>query len=319
MRAIGYIWVSTEKQATEGISLDAQKIRLQAHCIAMDIELIDSVIDDGYSAKSIERPGLQRALSALTGRQADALVVVKLDRLTRNLRDFAYLIDSYFGEGRPWSLLSVSDAIDTRSASGKLNLNVVMSVSQWERETISERTKEALVELRRQGVPLGQPPYGWRHSQKVDESGRRILASDPDEQHGIRRICELYDADMYINDICRILEGEGIPTRRNRWHRQTVYQVLSRAGYEDLEGRERKSAPSRREKALALGPVIRDKGVCAWRATQLRAQGLSMRQIGAELLAEHYLPPRSDLWHAGSVFDLLRMVPTPPSRTGEPI
>ena len=213
----------------------------------------------------------------------------------------------------------MSDAIDTRSASGKLSLNVIMSVSQWERETVSERTKEALAELRRQGVPLGQPPYGWRHSQKVDESGRRILAEDPDEQRGIHRICELYDADLYINDICRILEGEGIPTRRNRWHRQTIYQVLARAGYEDLEGRERKSVPSRREKDLVLGPVVRDKGICAWRATQLRAQGLSMRQIGAQLLAERYLPPRGDLWHAGSIFDLLRMVPTPPKRADETI
>jgi len=129
VRTINYIRVSTEKQATEGISLDAQKIRLQAHCIAVDIDLADIIIDDGYSAKSLDRPSLHRALSALTARQADALVVVKLDRLTRSLRDFVYLIDSYFGEGRPWSLLSVSDAIDTRSASGKLNLNVVMSVS----------------------------------------------------------------------------------------------------------------------------------------------------------------------------------------------
>jgi DNA invertase Pin-like site-specific DNA recombinase len=58
MRAIGYIRVSTEKQATEGISLDAQKIRLQAHCIAVDIDLFDIATDDGYSAKSLDRPGL---------------------------------------------------------------------------------------------------------------------------------------------------------------------------------------------------------------------------------------------------------------------
>lgn len=90
VRAIGYIRVSTEKQAAEGISLDAQKIRLQAHCIAVDIDLADIVIDDGYSAKSLERPGLQRALSVLTSRQADALVVVKLDRLTRSGRGGQY-------------------------------------------------------------------------------------------------------------------------------------------------------------------------------------------------------------------------------------
>lgn len=272
--------------------------------------MIDIVIDEGFSAKSLERPGLKRALAMLTTGQADALVVVKLDRLTRNVRDFAYLVDSYFCDGRPWSLLSVSDAIDTRSASGKLNLNVIMSVAQWERETISERTKEAMDELRRQGVQTGRPPYGWRYSQQTDEHGRRQIEEDPEEQHGIRRLCELYDADLYIKDICEILEAEGIPSRRQAWHRRTIYRVLERAGYEDPEGRVRKSGQSRKQKEHALGAVVRDKGLCAWRAAQLRAQGLSLRQIGEALLAERYLPPRGDIWHAGSVLDLLRMAPT---------
>ena len=100
IRALGYIRVSTEKQAAKGISLDAQWIRLHAHCIAVDIDLVGILADEGQSAKSLDRPGLKRALAWLTAGQADVLVVVKLDRLTRNMRDFAYLVDTYFADWR---------------------------------------------------------------------------------------------------------------------------------------------------------------------------------------------------------------------------
>ena len=89
LRAIGYVRVSTDQQAQEGVSLQAQETRIRAHCISQELELIDLIIDDGYSAKSLERPGIQRALRLLTAGKADAIVVVKLDRLTRSVRTWA--------------------------------------------------------------------------------------------------------------------------------------------------------------------------------------------------------------------------------------
>jgi hypothetical protein len=109
------------------------------------------------------------------------------------------------------------------------------------------------------------------------------------------------------------LEGEGIPSRKTMWHRATIYRILRRAGYKDPDGRSRKSGPSKRQRDAALAPAVRDKGLAAWRAAQLRAQGLTLRKIGAQLRAEGYCPPRSDIWHAASVLDLLRLVPTPPT------
>ena len=144
VRAIGYVRVSTEQQSVEGVSLDAQKIKLAAHCTAQDIHLVEIIADEGVSAKSIDRSGLQRALKMLRNGQAQALVVVKLDRLTRSVKDLGFLCENYFSEGKPWSLLSVTDSIDTRSASGKLILNVLTSVAQWERLSlihISEPTR----------------------------------------------------------------------------------------------------------------------------------------------------------------------------------
>ena len=82
----GYVRVSTEQQAGEGVSLDAQRIKLQAYAVAMDLELVDVFEDAGLSAKSLRRPGLQSALALLEDGKAAGLVVVKLDRLTRSVR-----------------------------------------------------------------------------------------------------------------------------------------------------------------------------------------------------------------------------------------
>jgi DNA invertase Pin-like site-specific DNA recombinase len=181
--------------------------------------------------------------------KADAIVVLKLDRLTRSVKDLGYLGDTYFREGLPFYLLAVCDAIDTRSAGGKLILNVLMSVAQWEREAISERTPEAMAELKRQGVSIGGAPYGWRYSQEVDSAGRRYLVEVPEEQAGIRRICELYEADVFMRDICRMLDDKGVPARGVKWHKFTLYRVLKRAGFEDPE-RPRKSLPSKLERCM---------------------------------------------------------------------
>ena len=308
MRVVGYVRVSTEQQAQEGVSLEAQRTRLKAYCVSQDLELIDIITDDGYSAKSLDRPGLRAALGMLTAGKADAIVVAKLDRITRSVKDLGHLCDTYFREGLPFYLLSVSDAIDTRSAGGKLILNVLMSVAQWEREAISERTYEALKELKRQGVHLGVAPYGWRYSEHVDSHGRRRRIEDPEEQRGIRRICELYEADVDTIEICKMLEREGIPARgvKSRWHQRTMYRVLERAGYEDPL-RPRKSAPSKREREREERATIkRDKTAARLRAVELRTKGLSLRQIGEQMLSENLFPVRGVRWHAASVLDLLR-------------
>ncbi len=114
-----------------------------------DIELVEIVIDAGVSAKSLERPGLQKALGILDSREVEAMVIVKLDRLTRSVKDLDWLLENYFAD--KFSLMSVSEQIDTRTASGRLVLNVLMSVAQWEREAIGERTNAALQHKKSQG------------------------------------------------------------------------------------------------------------------------------------------------------------------------
>ena len=163
-RTIAYLRVSTDKQADRGVSLDAQRSKAKAYAELYDLELVEVIVDAGESAKSLDRPGLQRALAMLKKGEAEALLVVKLDRLTRSVVDLGSLVDRYFAPGKA-ALLSVGEQIDTRSAAGRLVLNVLASVSQWEREAIGERTATAMQhKAPRRGAWRRPPPVPGRRS-----------------------------------------------------------------------------------------------------------------------------------------------------------
>ena len=140
-RALGYVRVSTDKQADLGVSLDAQAVKVRAMAAVQDATLIDVITDAGASAKTLQRPGLARLLSLVRAGQVDVVIVAKLDRLTRSVRDLADLLDLFGKHGV--SLVSVAESLDTGTAAGRLVLNVMASVSQWEREAIGERTRDA--------------------------------------------------------------------------------------------------------------------------------------------------------------------------------
>ena len=273
-KAVGYVRVSSEQQANEGVSLDAQRHKLRAYCKVMDIDLIDVIADEGYSASTLKRPGLQAALAMLRRGDASMLVIVKLDRLTRCVKDLGTLCEQYFSDEKPYTLLSLSDSINTRSASGKLVLNVLTSVAQWEREAIADRTREAMAHLKFQGVRLGGVPFGWRYSSEVDAKGRRLIVKHPEEQKAIKRICALHTKQIPAPQIAQRLEQEGLPARGKRWHTRSVYQVLQRAGHTVREYRQDK--PRIQPTLLELK---RKKQAAALRAAQLRAQRLSLPRI----------------------------------------
>ena len=176
-RAIAYIRVSTNQQADQGHSLLAQQEKVNAYASLYDLDIVDYVIETG-SAKNLNREGLQGALAQIKSGQADALIVVKLDRLTRSVVDLGYLVETYFNKA---GLLSVSEQIDTRSASGRLVLNVLASVSQWEREAIGERTVAVKQSMKANGLYCGGiVPYG-----QMLVSGE--LVNNPNEQAIINR------------------------------------------------------------------------------------------------------------------------------------
>src|SRR2546427_4248098 len=161
-RTVVYCRVSTDKQADRGVSLDAQQAKAKAYAELYDLDIVDVVIDAAASAKTLARPGLERALGLLKAGEADALLVVKLDRLTRSVADLGKLVERYFAPGKA-ALLSVGEQIDTRSAARRLVLNVLGAVGRWGRGGVGERTAIAMQHKARQGdYTGGQAPYGRR-------------------------------------------------------------------------------------------------------------------------------------------------------------
>ncbi len=220
-RTILYVRVSTAQQSESGLSLEAQRAKLAAYAVAMDLDVVAVIEDAGVSAKSLDRPGLQRALGMLRVGQADALAVTKLDRLTRNVRDLGTLLEDYFADR---VLLSVGDSIDTRSAAGRLMLNVLTSVAQWERETASERTREVKRLQKSRGKYLGGVcAFGYR------SAGEGRVVPDAGEYAAVERIRELRAEGMTVRAIATRIAAEGHRSRTGTLlGKSHVARILSR-------------------------------------------------------------------------------------------
>ncbi len=202
-RVIGYARVSTPGQARNGDSIDDQRERIEAHCKAQRLTLSEVIEDGGFSASSLKRPGVRRLLALVKGRKVDGVVVLKLDRLTRSLRDLGDLVKLF--ELTRVRLVSVSESIDTGTASGRMMLNILGTVSQWQREYIAERTAEVLAHKRSKGQRTSRfAPYGFKET--PDGKG---WVKDRREQAGLRLMRQLREADNSLRDIGTIMARRG--------------------------------------------------------------------------------------------------------------
>jgi DNA invertase Pin-like site-specific DNA recombinase len=155
MQAIGYVRVSTAEQRDSGAGLEAQRRAILAECERRGWELVEVIEDRGYSAKDLKRPGIRAALDALRGGDARALVVAKLDRLSRSMLDFTALMAQ--AQKQSWALVALDCAVDTTTPAGEAMANVLATFAQFERRLIGQRTRDALREKKAQGVRLGRP------------------------------------------------------------------------------------------------------------------------------------------------------------------
>ncbi len=224
MKVILYARVSTAEQASDGISREAQTSKMEAYASLCDPQVVEGSVDAGESAKTLKRPGFQRALELLREGAAHGLVVVKLDRLTRAIGDWQKLIVDYVGEKAGKQLFSVSDSIDTRTAAGRLVLNVLLSVAQWEREAIGERTREALQYKIRCGERVGKIRYGF----DLDGDGK-TLVPNADEQAAIGLMVSLRRAGATYRAIAEQLTERGFRAKEGgAWDHSSVYWIVKR-------------------------------------------------------------------------------------------
>jgi site-specific DNA recombinase len=224
---IGYARVSMEEQASKGDSLEVQKKKIGQHCETHDLHLLRIVTDPGFSGKNLERPGIAEVLDCLRQRKggADGVVIYKLDRITRSLRDWDFLITEFFSEKAGKRLFSVSDSIDTGTAGGRMVLNVLMSVAQWEREIISERTKDALQAKIGRGERCGKVRFGY----DLAADGRTLVRNER-EQETIRTMQGWRASGKKFKEMVAMMEELGIETKEgNRiWMPSTIHRILTR-------------------------------------------------------------------------------------------
>lgn len=203
---VGYVRVSTQEQAESGAGLDAQRAAIRAEAGRRGWRLVEICEDAGLGGGRLDRPGLRRALELVETSAAEALMVSKLDRLSRSLLDFAGLMDR--SRRRGWSLVALDLNVDTSTPQGALMANVVASFAQYERQLIGMRTREAMAAKKAQGGCFGRPRC-------IDNATRSRLAK-------MRR------DGLTFRAIAARLNDENLPTAHGgkRWHHSTVRAAL---------------------------------------------------------------------------------------------
>ncbi len=164
-----------------GVSLDAQRARIAAYCTAMDWTVSEYIEDAGWSAKSLKRPGMSRILAGIRTGEIERVVVTKLDRATRAVRDLTALID--LCTKHDVALVSLGETLDTSTAAGRMVVNMLGAVMQWEREAIAERTATALAHKRAKG----QVTVRFRSA----IAAKRIALSRTPSSRALSQICVL--------------------------------------------------------------------------------------------------------------------------------
>jgi site-specific DNA recombinase len=219
MKVISYCRVSSEGQVKEGVSLEAQEAHIKDWALGRG-EVVGSFVDAGISGRRMSnRPALLKALD-LACKFKGTLVVYSLSRVSRSVRDSLAIVERLQKAGA--DLVSLSENIDTTTASGKLTFQLFISLAEHERNLISERTRAALKHLKSLGKRTGNIPYGY----SVLADGE-TLKEQAKEQEAIRVMWKLRRSGKSYWKIAESLNKNRVPTKiRGSWSAGTVLRVL---------------------------------------------------------------------------------------------
>lgn len=218
-KAIGYIRVSTQGQADEGVSLAAQRAKIEAWCIANDMELVAVFEDAGVSGGSMAgREGLHAAMKATT--KGMALVAYSISRLARSARDMLAIDETLDRKGA--DLVSLTEKIDTTTAAGRMGFKVLAVLADFERDLIRERTKMALAHKKANGEVYAPVPFGYEAIE-----GRLVTVKR--EAKIVGEILAMREAGASFAAIADTLNARGIEGKRGgRWFASTVRYMVNR-------------------------------------------------------------------------------------------
>jgi len=223
VRVAIYTRVSTEDQAKEGFSLDAQLDKLRSYCKARDWVIGGEYIDDGHSGRNIKRPAYIRMMDEMD--KWDALLVIKMDRIHRNSKNFMLMMEHLKKEEKEF--VSMTESLDTSTAMGRFVMDIIQRIAQLESEQIGERVYVGMEQkARTNGGVLGfNIPYGY------DYVDGKLLVNE-DEAKQVKNIFQMYLNGLSMKKIADILNSKSIPTKQNKiWGSQTVSMILKNPLY----------------------------------------------------------------------------------------
>jgi DNA invertase Pin-like site-specific DNA recombinase len=230
MKAIGYTRCSTNEQADSGLGLDVQSERIKAYCVMRGIDLADIITDAGVSGGKplATRDGGLRLLTDLKDKRAEAVVMLKLDRMFRNAGDCLTTVERWEKTGVALHVVDLGgNAIDTTSAAGRFMLVVLAGAAEMERNLTRERTRSAMAVKRGNGQRIGTVPYGY----DLSPDGATLVPSEA-EQAIIAEIRTQRFAGRTLEQIADDLSDRAVPTKTGksgRWTHQAVARIATRA------------------------------------------------------------------------------------------
>jgi len=218
-----YTRVSTEDQAKEGFSLDAQLDKLRSYCKARDWIIAGEYIDDGYSGRNVKRPAYYQMLEELDN--WDILLVIKMDRIHRNSKNFMLMMEDLKIQGKEF--VSMTESLDTSTAMGRFVMDIIQRIAQLESEQIGERVYIGMEQkAKTNGGILGfNIPYGYNY-----ENSKLII--NDNEASQVKKIFKLYLDGYSMKKISGMLNEKEIPTKQNKnWGSQTISTILKNPLY----------------------------------------------------------------------------------------
>jgi DNA invertase Pin-like site-specific DNA recombinase len=283
--AVGYVRVSTDMQATDGLSLDAQKHAIQAYCSVQGLRLI-RIYQDIESGGKADRVGLTEALSV----KADIVIVLKFDRLSRSIKHFCEMYEKHFADGKK-ELVAIRESIRLDSALGRALVSILLVFAQMEREATGERTREAISHIRRNGYHFGKVPYGYTAIPSAENPRYRILVEDPEEQKTLTRIKDLVESGHGLTEIAALLNTAQVaPPQGLKWSISLIYNLKIRKGWHACKPVNQRNHSDEEAKQ---------------RMRELRDRGTTYKGIANILNEEGYLPYKGKKFSASSVCRLL--------------
>lgn len=262
-RAALYLRVSTEDQAREGFSLDAQRERLIAYCQAKAWDVAKIYVEDGHSGRTIRRPAYQAMLEERAS--WNILLVLKMDRIHRNSRNFMAMMDDLRRWGKDF--VSATESLDTSTAMGRFVMDIMQRIAQLESEQIGERVKMGLAQKFKDEpdyLGMGRPPFGY----ELSHNRLRIV---PSQANTVR---EVFGAVLEGRSLVRIAEDlndQQVTTRDGKqWTQPSVFRLVHNpvyAGFLEWDGTLK---PGRHEAIVDIRDFNRTQVALASRSIRTR-------------------------------------------------